>query len=66
MLGMQEPNDLVIRENQRIRIVSRDSEDWYVLASIMLSALLTGTHCRWTGELNGKTGLFPASYVRAL
>ncbi|KAL5492471.1 hypothetical protein ACEPAI_3918 [Sanghuangporus weigelae] len=43
-----EAGDLPLREHARVKIVSRDSEDW------------------WTGELNGKTGLFPASYVRVL
>lgn len=43
-----EPGDLVIQAQEHVRIVSKDSEDW------------------WTGEIDGKTGLFPASYVRVL
>jgi len=40
--------DLVVHANDRIRILKRDSDDW------------------WSGEIDGRTGLFPASYVKAL
>jgi len=43
-----EPGDLSIKENQRMLITERTSDDW------------------WTGEVNGKKGLFPASYVKLL
>ncbi|KAJ8518887.1 hypothetical protein ONZ45_g4104 [Pleurotus djamor] len=43
-----DPGDLDIQANQRVKIIERTSDDW------------------WTGELNGKRGLFPASYVKAL
>ncbi|KAM6495443.1 SH3 domain containing protein [Amanita muscaria] len=43
-----EPGDLNIRENQKIWVTQRNSDDW------------------WTGEVDGKSGLFPASYVELL
>ncbi|TFK43057.1 hypothetical protein BDQ12DRAFT_695411 [Crucibulum laeve] len=43
-----EPGDLVIKENQRVLVTERTSDDW------------------WTGEVDGKKGLFPASYVKLL
>ncbi|KAF9004760.1 hypothetical protein BDQ17DRAFT_1240835 [Cyathus striatus] len=44
----EEPGDLNIKENQRILVTERTSDDW------------------WTGELDDKKGLFPASYVQLL
>ncbi|KAL4264041.1 Bridging integrator 3/RVS161-like protein [Pleurotus pulmonarius] len=43
-----DPGDLSMEANQRIKIVEHTSEDW------------------WTGEINGKRGLFPASYVKVV
>ncbi|WPH03055.1 Hypothetical protein R9X50_00592900 [Acrodontium crateriforme] len=45
----QNPGDLVFREGDRIRVVTRteSTDDW------------------WEGELRGKIGVFPANYVKA-
>ncbi|THH11269.1 hypothetical protein EW145_g758 [Phellinidium pouzarii] len=43
-----EAGDLMLSAHQRIKVVSKDSDDW------------------WSGEVDGRTGLFPASYVKSL
>ncbi|KAI5122145.1 hypothetical protein M0805_000792 [Coniferiporia weirii] len=43
-----EAGDLVLSAHEHIKIVSKDSDDW------------------WTGEVDGRTGLFPASYAKLL
>lgn len=64
----QEAGDLVLRANARVLITERTSDDWYV--GVLISSFRTLNSCcsafRWTGELDGKSGLFPASYVTVL
>ncbi|KAF9518457.1 hypothetical protein BS47DRAFT_1338391 [Hydnum rufescens UP504] len=43
-----DPGDIPLKENQRVRIIERTSDDW------------------WTGEVNGRQGLFPSAYVQVL
>ncbi|KAG5645261.1 hypothetical protein DXG03_006563 [Asterophora parasitica] len=65
-----EATDLVITAGERVLVTERTSDDWYVLDSLLISWEIDGVcHAmcyRWTGKFNGKSGLFPATYVQLL
>ena len=66
---VQEAGDLVLRANARVLVTDRTSDDWCV--DVLISSFRAlNPRCysafRWTGELDGKSGLFPASYVTVL
>lgn len=64
----QESGDLELKEGQRVLVIERTSNDWCV-SSFRSDRHLHIVEClpfRWTGEFDGKKGLFPASYVKLL
>ncbi|KLO15726.1 hypothetical protein SCHPADRAFT_247019 [Schizopora paradoxa] len=61
-----EAGDLVVRAHDRIKVTSRDSDDWYPHSFIVDFSLTFTLHSRWTGEIDGRSGLFPASYAKLL
>ena len=64
----EEASDLQLRARQRVLVTEKTSDDWcvHIPVQIVYSALIYTLFRRWTGEINGKTGLFPASYVKLL
>ncbi|KAG5651678.1 hypothetical protein H0H81_007839 [Sphagnurus paluster] len=65
-----EAGDLAIKEGQRVLVTERTSDDWCGPAFHFLDIWVVVNWffllCRWTGEYNGRKGLFPASYVKIL
>lgn len=59
-----EVNDLPVKEGQDVWVIERTSGDWFVKSTRNKRALFHPFISRWTGEVNGRRGLFPASYVR--
>ncbi|KAF7982356.1 hypothetical protein HWV62_29086 [Athelia sp. TMB] len=61
-----ESGDLPLAVGQRLLVTERTSDDWYALWFYELMALVLTSECRWTGEVDGRSGLFPATYVKLL
>lgn len=67
LYSLQDPGDLQIRANQNVWVTERTSDDWYAFPVHWRLCILKAIQFnRWTGEFEGKTGLFPASYVKIL
>jgi hypothetical protein len=67
LIAVQESTDLELQAKQRVLVVEKTSDDWCVLLPFFFGVSLSYPFLgRWTGEINGRSGLFPASYVKLL
>lgn len=59
-----QPGDLAFKKGQVITIIkkSESTDAWYVLSSTVQYSP-DNLRCRWTGQLDGREGIFPANFV---
>lgn len=64
---LKEASDLHLRAGERVLVTEQSSSDWCACPKLSISdPKYSSSYPRWTGEVDGRSGLFPASYVKLL
>lgn len=68
--SLKESGDLDLREGERVLVTEETSEEWYACVQLLYWFDHEANHhvarSRWTGEIGGRSGIFPKSYVKLL
>ena len=66
--SLKDASDLNLRAGERVWVTEQTSDDWcaYSKLSAPHPRIFILSYTRWTGEIDGRSGLFPTAYVKLL